>query len=73
MVRVELYADAAPGGVPVRQEMVRGQVVAAGAGGCSYRATVPAAREAHDYTPRIIPEFAGVSVPLEAGWILWQK
>jgi hypothetical protein len=32
-----------------------------------------ATRSAVDFTPRIIPNFAEVSVPLEATLILWQR
>jgi starch phosphorylase len=73
MVRVELYADGEKGGAAVRQEMVRAQQLADGAGGFIYRASVPSARPATDYTPRIMPHCDGLAVPLEAGWILWQK
>ncbi|HXN36296.1 MAG TPA: alpha-glucan family phosphorylase, partial [Opitutaceae bacterium] len=73
VVGVELYADGRSGGAAVRQQMtpVRGQ---AGNGGARiYSATVPSDRPATDYTARIIPRCEGLSVPLEAGWILWQK
>jgi starch phosphorylase len=33
---------------------------------------VPAARPATDYTPRVLPNFNGVAVPLEANQIAWQ-
>jgi starch phosphorylase len=42
-------------------------------GGHVYRATVSSVRPATDYTARIVPHFDGLAVPLEAGWILWQK
>lgn len=38
-----------------------------------YQGTVPSSRPAFHYTPRIIPFFAGASVPLESNQILWQK
>ncbi len=72
-VRVELYADAAKGGEPVRQDMTRLQPLASGAGGYTYSATVSAARPASDYTARIMAQSDGLAVPLEAGWILWQR
>ena len=74
-VRVELYADGIDGSGPIRQEMMRVQPLANANGprGAMYRASVPATRLATDYTPRIIPRFAGVSVPLEADAILWQR
>jgi glycogen phosphorylase len=36
-----------------------------------YTAQVPATRPARDFTPRIIPRFPGVAVPMEFGLILW--
>jgi len=69
--RVELYADGVNGGGAVRQEMERvGEL--AGSSGCTYRTQVSAARPATDYTPRLIPRYAGVAVPLESRRILWR-
>jgi len=73
MVRVELYADAPMGGAPVRQEMARRRQLPGGAGCYVFGATVPAARPATDYTARIMPHCEGLSVPLEDGWLLWQR
>ena len=53
-VRVELYADGVNGDGPVRQEMTRVPPLG-NAGGCIYRATVPATRPATHYTARVIP------------------
>ncbi len=72
-VRVELYADAANNGNAVRQEMTRIRPLAGEANGCAYRATVTAVRPSSDYTVRIIPRAESPAVPLEDGWILWQK
>jgi starch phosphorylase len=69
-VRVELYADGVDG--PARREMLRVRPVE-GAGGYVYGASAPATRPAADYTPRVIPDHAGVAVPLEAPQILWQR
>ena len=44
-----------------------------GSGMNRYGARVPAIRDAADYTPRIVPNHPGVSVPLEASYILWQR
>ncbi len=41
--------------------------------GYAYRARVPAARPATDYTARLIPHRDGVAVPLEDAHILWQR
>jgi starch phosphorylase len=73
LVRVELYADAPMGGATVRQEMARRRQLPGDAGGYVFGATVPAARPATDYTARIMPHCEGLSVPLEDGWLLWQK
>jgi starch phosphorylase len=73
-VRVELYADGVNGGSPTRQEMTRLQPPDAGGPRATvYRASVPATRPATDYTPRVVPYFPGVSVPLELPAILWQR
>jgi starch phosphorylase len=72
-VRVELYADGPKGADAVHLEMTRLRSLAGGAGGYAYSATVSSARPAADYTPRIVPHCDGLAVPLEAGWILWQK
>jgi starch phosphorylase len=72
-VRVELYADAARGGPPVRQEMERIRPLPGVGGGYVYGVRVPATRPASDYTARIVAQRAGVAVPLEAAFILWQR
>jgi starch phosphorylase len=72
-VRVELFADGANGGEPVRVEMKCAGEPSDASRGCVHRATVPSARPASDYTPRAIPQHAGVAVPLESGRILWQR
>jgi starch phosphorylase len=72
-VIVELYADGRDGGGPMRQKMKGGSQRASLSDGYVYRAEVPATRPATDYTPRIIPHHPEVTVPLEAGHILWQR
>jgi len=72
-VLVELYADAIKGGSGVRQGMKRMRPLAEGSGGHAYRAEVSSARPATDYTARIIPRYADLSVPLEVPWVLWQR
>jgi starch phosphorylase len=72
-VRVELYADGINGGDPVREEMKCARPLPDPSRGCIYRATVPAARPARDYTARVIPQRSGVAVPLEFARILWQR
>jgi len=70
-IRIELYADSRDGDETVRQEMTRLRDLPGEPGGV-YSATVSASRPADHFTPRLFPSFTGVSVPLEAGQILWQ-
>lgn len=70
-VCVELFADV-PNGDPFRQAMPRTDKLLESARRYLYTAKVPATRPASDFTPRIIPKFPGVSVPLEMNLILWQ-
>ncbi len=72
-LRVELYADGIDGGDPVREEMKCVGSLPGGSRRCVYRATVPATRPASDYTARVIPQRAGVAIPLESARILWQR
>jgi starch phosphorylase len=72
-VRVELYADAVRDGVPVRQEMKRVRQPIGATNGYAYRAQVPAARPATEYTARLMPHHDGLAVPLEDAHILWQR
>ena len=71
-VRIELYADARNNSATVKQEMTRLRDLPGVPGGV-YSATVSASRPASDFTARLLPCFDGVSVPLEAGKILWQR
>ncbi len=70
-LRVELYADGMNGGE--RTPMTRSGRLAGSESGYLYRAAVPATRPAADYTARILPHHSGVSLPLEAPEILWQR
>ena len=72
-VRVELYADNSAGSSTFRVEMKEVQQLTGAKNGYMYRAMVPASRPAADYTPRVIASHDGVSVPLEAAEILWQR
>lgn len=69
-VQVELFA-AAPEGQTWRQPMVRGDKLSGRNGVYLFTVQIPATRPAGDFTPRIIPYFAGVAVPLENPLILW--
>jgi starch phosphorylase len=68
-VRVELFAGGDPS---VTQEMRPLQQLVGTGHAWSYGAQVSAGRPAKDYTARIIPSHAGVAVPLESTYILWQ-
>jgi starch phosphorylase len=71
-IRVELFANGIGDGVPIRQEMTRGQPLV-GAKGFNYSAQAPATRPASDYTPRVIPHHPDARVPLEETRVLWQR
>jgi glycogen phosphorylase len=70
--RVELYADGVNGDGPVRQEMERVRELTGASKGYGYRTQVSATRPAVDYTPRVIPQFNGAAIPLEATRIRWR-
>jgi len=72
-VRVELYAEPQKDGDPIRLAMNRGDRVAGPTSAFTYTASVPTSRPAADYTPRIVPQHVGASVPLEAPFILWHE
>jgi starch phosphorylase len=73
-VRVELYAEPAQGeSHATRVVMARSAQPDGMADAFDYRANVPASRPAADFTPRIIPFHADAIIPIEAGFILWQR
>jgi starch phosphorylase len=72
-VRVELFANGISGAAAERVEMQRVRQLVGASNGYAYRAAVPTARPAGDYTARVIPHRSGVAVPLEAAHILWQR
>ena len=69
-VQVESFA-LRPDGEVFRQPMARGDKLAKRESGYEFTAQVPATRPAGDFTPRIIPAFQGLAVPLEMPFILW--
>ena len=69
-VRVELYAEAGPDHEPERHPFERREQLVAG-NTWRYCGSAPATRPACEYTPRILAVHPGVTVPLEAGQILW--
>lgn len=71
-VQVEVYAEAGESGEALRQAM-RPVSKTDGRRTHCYKVSVPATRPAGDYTVRVVPHLPGVAVPLEAGWIAWQK
>ena len=72
-VRMELYADGNKKGASVRQEMTLLHPLADESGGYIYSGTVSADRPPTDYTPRVMPSFAGTAIPLEDSRIHWQQ
>lgn len=72
-LRVELYAEPLNGDQPDRHVMQRGRELLGSVGGFLHSASIPAARPASDYTPRVVPFKPGAMVPLEANQILWQR
>jgi starch phosphorylase len=71
-VRVQLYAEAGNDGDSV-EDMTRIRTTADPRGAALYRATLPGRRATGDYTVRVLPAHADVSVPLECGRIAWQR
>jgi starch phosphorylase len=72
-VKVQLYADGIPGEDPRCQQMTCIRRLTGEGGGYVYGARVPATRPTSDYTARVVAQRNGVSVPLEAAFILWQR
>jgi starch phosphorylase len=72
-VRVELYAEALDGGAPERHRAASVRHFTDSVGSHVFTTAVPATRPPTDYTARVFPHFDGVSVPLEAPHILWQR
>jgi starch phosphorylase len=72
-VRVELYADAQKDGDPLTLTMNRGERMVGATGASAYSTSVSTSRPIADYTPRIVPQHVGASVPLEAPFILWHE
>jgi glycogen phosphorylase len=70
-VCVELYAEGSKESAPERHPMRRGERLLGSVNGFLYTMGLPATRPASDYTPRVIPNYAGAAVPLEAPFICW--
>ncbi len=72
-LQVELYAEGVNGDFPIRQTMQRSRPLVGAINGYVYTADVATDRPAADFTVRIVPYDAAVSIPLESNFILWQK
>jgi glycogen phosphorylase len=73
VVLVELCAQPRNGEPPLRHPMNRGDSLIGSVNAFTYSAEVPSSRPVDDYTPRIVPRFNDLLVPLEANQILWQR
>lgn len=71
-VEVQLYAKSGAN-PPYCQTMQRGEPLPGATNGYAYEAKVVLDRPCDEYTPRIIPHFAGVSVPAELSLVHWQR
>jgi starch phosphorylase len=72
-VLVELYADRINDEKPERIKMETDSDKSNNAEEHFYQATVETERNATDFTVRIIPNYEGVSIPLEDNLIHWQN
>jgi starch phosphorylase len=72
-VRVEIYGEGVAGAAPVRQEMQRLRQQEGPTTAHVYRARLSADRPRGDFTPRIVPKYAGAAIPIESAYILWQR
>ena len=72
-VSVQIYADPLNTEKPEIHSMIRGEVIDGTETSYHYSSRIMARRPVADYTPRIIPVFEGLAVPLEARQILWYK
>jgi starch phosphorylase len=72
-VKVELYAEPSNSQGSEIHLFERQEVLTTDLNVYLYCAHLPARRPASDYTPRVIPQFDGALVPLEARQILWYE
>lgn len=66
-IKVELYSEA------LKQEMKHQGLIPNTRDGHIYCAEVPEVHSTSNFTPRIIPNFEEVAIPLESAQILWQR
>ena len=71
-IDVQLFANGINGEALFILKMTRGKTIESKNNGYIYNALTTSTRPATDYTTRLIPNFAGISVPLETNLILWQ-
>jgi starch phosphorylase len=71
-IEVQLFANDINGETPIIQQMIRGRKLTGKDKSYKYTGSVDSTRPESDYTLRIVPNFKGVSVPLETNLILWQ-
>lgn len=69
-IKVELYGDPLGNGEPFRIPMIQGERTA---NGYIYGAEAPGSLPAGYLTPRIVPTYPAINIPLEEPHILWQK
>ena len=72
-ISVQIYADPVSGEEPEIHQCIKGRTLADAIKGYEYSVRIPAQRPAGHYTPRIIPFFKDVSIPLEVSQILWYE
>jgi starch phosphorylase len=72
-VSVELYAEKTEVSGPIRKTMAHIHTLEGAGGGHLYQTRISTKRPATDYTPRILPYFEGLSIPLEADYIFWAR
>lgn len=72
-IKVELYANSNDDNASECFEMKRQRQLIGAENGYAYHAEITTSRSANDFTPRIVPYYPGVSVPMEAVHILWER
>ena len=70
-ISVQLYAEPINNREPEIHPMKRGNTISGPVKGYAYKARIPVKRPLAHYTPRVVPFFKGVRIPLEARQILW--
>jgi glycogen phosphorylase len=70
-ISVQVYAEPENGEDPEIHTMIKGYKLSGIEEGYLFHARVNTQRPVSHYTPRIVPDFKGAAVPLEANQILW--